>query len=283
MTTAEFFDREYNARAAIPNAAEIFADWKIRAERAQSELPGLRDLAYGASPEESLDLFWCLKPDRPLFVFIHGGYWRALHKNDFSWIATPYLQAGINVAIINYDLVPRINLSTQVAQVYRSIAWLYDNAEALDFAPEKIFVGGHSAGGHLTAMMMCMQWPKLRADLPVDLVKGGIALSGLFDLGPISKAPFLNVDLKLSIEDVGKLSPINMPPSHAVNLLLSVGALESSEFHRQSDALEVAWQGKLKMQRVLAPERNHLTVCEALSDPGHAIFRANVELMESQS
>jgi arylformamidase len=163
--------------------------------------------------------------------------------------------------------------------VYRSIAWLYDNAEALDFDPDNIFVGGHSAGGHLTAMMMCTQWPKLKADLPVDLVKGGIALSGLFDLNPISKAAFLNVDLKLSPEDVEKLSPVNMPPSHSANLLLVVGALESSEFHRQSDMLEKAWQGKLAMQRLHAPGRNHLTVCNALADPDHAIFKANVALM----
>jgi arylformamidase len=280
MTTPEFFDREYNARATIPNAQEIFADWRARAEQARSELPGLKNLTYGSSEEETLDLFWCLKPDRPLFVFIHGGYWRSLHKNDFSWVAEPYLKQGINVAIVNYDLVPRINLSTQVSQVYRSIAWLYDNAEALDFDREKIFVGGHSAGGHLTAMMLCTQWPKLRSDLPVNLVKGGIALSGLFDLDPISKAPFLNVDLKLSAEDVRKLSPVLMPPSHPANLLLSVGALESSEFHRQSDMLEKAWQGKILMSRIPAPDRNHLTVCDALADPSHAIFKANIALMD---
>ncbi len=279
MTTSEFFDREYNARAAIPNAQEIFAEWRQRAEQAQAELPGLKNLAYGPSLEETLDLFWCLKPDRPLFVFIHGGYWRSLHKNDFSWIAAPYLKQGINVAIVNYDLVPRISLSTQVSQVYRSIAWLFGNAEALDFDRDKIFVGGHSAGGHLTAMMLCTQWRKVKTDLPVNLVKGGIALSGLFDLDPISKSPFLNVDLKLTPEDVKKLSPILMPPSHPAKLLISVGALESSEFHRQSDRLEEAWQGQVVMNRIPAPDLNHLTVCNALADPNHVIFKANCVLM----
>jgi arylformamidase len=280
MTSPEFYDREYNARAAIPNATEIFADWRLRATQAQSELPGLKNLSYGSSPQEKLDLFWCLTPDRPLFVFIHGGYWRSLHKDDFSWIAAPYLQHGINVAIVNYELVPRIDLSAQVRQVYSSIAWLYDHAEALDFSPDKIFVGGHSAGGHLTAMMLCAQWPKIRADLPVNLVKGGMALSGLFDLGPIAEAPFLNIDLKLSPDDVQKLSPINMPPSHPANLILTVGALESSEFHRQSDLLENAWQGKLSITRLDAAGRNHLTVCNALAEANHPLFQANVALME---
>jgi arylformamidase len=281
MTTSDFFDREYNARASIPNASDIFANWRIRSEAAQAALPGLKDLAYGPSPAETLDIFWCLKPNRPLFVFIHGGYWRSLHKNDFSWVAEAYLKAGINVAVINYDLVPNISLSTQVGQVYRSIAWLYENAEALDFDAERLFVGGHSAGGHLSAMMLCTEWPKVKADLPVDLVKGGIVLSGLFDLDPISKSPYLNDDLKLSREDVQMLSPINMPPSHKAKLIVAVGALESSEFHRQSDLLESAWEGKLSVTRLQAPDRNHLTVCEALADPEHALFRANVKLMDS--
>jgi arylformamidase len=281
MSTPEFFDREYNARASISNAAEIFADWRLKSELAQSELPGLKNLAYGSTREEVLDLFWCLKPDRPLFVFIHGGYWRSLHKDDFSWVARPYLERGINVAIINYDLVPRISLGTQVSQVFGSIAWLYDHAEELDFNPLKIYVGGHSAGGHHTAMMLCAQWSKLRADLPTDLVKGGIALSGLFDLDPISRAPYLNNDLKLSRDDVAKISPINMPPSHHAKLLLAVGDLESSEFHRQTELLMKAWKGKISMNQIAAPERNHLTVCNALAEPDHSIFKAFIELMDS--
>ncbi len=279
MSEAEFFDREYNARAAVANAPEIMAGWRTRSEQSQKRLAGLQNLRYGESPGETLDLFWCLKPDRPLFVFIHGGYWRALHKDDFAWMADPFVAAGVNVAVVNYDLVPQIDLETQVLQVLRSLVWLFDHGEELDFDPAKIYVGGHSAGGHLTAMMMCADWPAHRADLPANLVKGAVAVSGLYDLEPISKAPFLNVDLKLTPERVRVLSPVKMPPLGKPELLLTVGGLESSEFQRQADVLEKAWGASIKMQRLQAEGCHHFSVCEALADSSHPLFKAALALI----
>jgi arylformamidase len=279
MSTPEFFNQEYNARAAIANAAEIFALWRSKSLQTKASRPGLQNLKYGSGPEESLDLFWCLKPDRPLFVFIHGGYWRALHKDDFAWIAEPYLDRGVNVAVLNYDLVPNITMEAQVLQVLNAICWLYDNSEALDFERNKIYLGGHSAGGHLAAMMLCANWRDLRSDLPASLVKGAVAVSGLFDLDPISKAPFLNDDLKLDPARVAKLSPAYLRPSHRSELILSVGELESSEFHRQSHLLSSAWQESANIQRVDGIARNHLTICDALAETSHPLFEASIAMM----
>ena len=183
------------------------------------------------------------------------------------------MAAGVNVAVINYDLVPQVDLETLTLQVLRSLVFLHDHAEALDFDPAQIHVGGHSAGGHLTAMCLAARWKDWRADLPADLVKSGVAISGLFDLAPIAQAPFLNNDLKLTDARVKALSPSGMPPAAGTRLLLSVGGLESSEFHRQSELLTQAWGDQISMSQVAAPGRHHLSVCEALAEPGHPLFQ----------
>jgi arylformamidase len=274
-----FYDREYNARAAIADANEVIAQWRSKAQLARAELPGLKDLKYGESSEASLDLFWCLQPDRPLLVFIHGGYWRALHKDDFSWIARPYVSRGINVAVLNYDLIPKISLRALVQQVIGAVAWLYDHGEPLDFDPHQLFVSGHSAGGHLSAMMAAVQWSALRADLPDHLIKGAVALSGLFDLEPLAKAPFITTDLNLSVADVHALSPVNIPPQRGLKVHLTVGEHESSEFHRQNQVLLKAWGTQVSMTHEVALGRNHLTVCDAFAEPGHPLFETTLAMM----
>ena len=280
MNTSEYYDSQYNARASVSNTEKHLRDWASRGKQARQSLPGVLDLKYGPTEPENLDLFWCLQPDAPLFVFIHGGYWRALHKNDFCWVAEAFIKRGINVAVVNYDLVPKINLEQLVLQVSKSIAWLYDHAQELDFNPDKIFVGGHSAGGHLTAMMMCTLWKELRSDLPRNIVKGGVAISGLFDLDPISKAPFLNVDLKLDEQRALAMSPAYMPVSHGqMPLILCVGEQESDEFHRQSELLKQKWGSGISVSSIQATGRNHFTVCSALAEPDHPLFLACLRLM----
>ena len=161
-----FLEREYNARAAIREHPQIFARWAEQGAAARRLRACEVDLQYGPLNMERLDIFHAHQSDAPLLVFIHGGYWRSLDKSDFSWIAPPLLQHGVAVAVTNYGLAPQTSIEDIVRQQLKALAWLYHNAERLRFNPDRIVVAGHSAGGHLTAMMMAALWQQFDSTLP---------------------------------------------------------------------------------------------------------------------
>ncbi len=273
-----FLEREYNARAAIREHPQIFARWAEQGAAARRLRAFTPDLQYGLLDIERLDLFHAHQADAPLLVFIHGGYWRSLDKSDFSWVAPPLLQHGVAVALPNYGLSPKTPVEDMVRQQLKAIAWLYRNAERLRFDPNRIIVAGHSAGGHLTAMMMAALWQQFDSTLPSSLVKAGLAISGLFDLKPLVRAPFINSDLKLDDKRARALSPIHMPCATTASLITALGALESSEFKRQSTEFGAAWSKNL-VRHLELPHANHLTVCDELANPGSPLFDALLELI----
>jgi arylformamidase len=266
----DWLDREYNARAAIADAAAIIGRWTDEAAAVRRRCAGLYDIAYGVQAAERLDFFPAASPGAPLFVFLHGGYWRSLDKSDFSWVAPPLVEAGISVAIPNYALAPSAGVETIVRQVLEAHAWLYRNAPRYEFDRDRIVTGGHSAGGHLAAMMLCARWPQWSADLPERLVRAALSISGLHDLRPVAAAPFLKSDLRLDEAAAWRLSPASMPPTPGTRLLAAVGALESGEFHRQADLLAAAWPAGA-VTTLVVPDRHHLSVLEALAERGHPL------------
>jgi arylformamidase len=275
---AEYYSQQYNARAGIPDHPYIFTRWTKDSAHVRRTSAALLDVAYGESPGERLDFFPANRGGAPLLVFIHGGWWRSLDKADFSFIVPGYLRAGFNVALTNYTLAPAASITEIVQQQLRALAWLYRNAEQYDFDRNRIVVAGHSAGGHLTAMMLAALWPVFGSDLPADLVKGAVMMSGLYDLEPVRHADFVNVDLKLTAEDVGMLSPALVPQSHAAPFITAVGDLESDEFKRQNALIAQRWQDSHRAD-VALPGMNHLTICDAFATPGDPLFEATVALI----
>ena len=269
-TSIHPLDREYNPRPAIADTAAILQRWADESAAWRRRCAGLYDIAYGATPAERLDFFPAAAPDAPLFVFLHGGYWRALDKSDFTWIAPPLVAAGISVAIPNYALLPSVELETIVRQVLAAHAWLYRNASRYEFDAARIVTGGHSAGGHLAAMMLCAQWPQWGDDLPARLVGAGLSISGLHDLRPLTAAPFLKDDLRLDEAAAWRLSPASMTPAQGVRMIAAVGGLESRAFHEQADRLAAAWPAGT-MDTIEVPGRHHFSVLEALAEPEHAL------------
>ena len=213
-------------------------------------------------------------------MFIHGGYWRSLDKSDFSWLAPPFVQHGVALALPNYGLAPATPIEDIVRQQLKALAWLYRNGDRLGFDPERIVVVGHSAGAHLTAMMMAALWPIYEADLPPTLVKAGLAISGIYDLEPLLEAPFVNVDLHLDAKRVRALSPIHLPPATSAPLVTATGALESSEFQRQTALIGRAWKPVLA-RNIPIPGCNHLTVIDQLANPASPLFDAALELVRN--
>jgi arylformamidase len=275
--STEFCDREYNARAGIPDHPAIFARWSASGARARRDGRPLLDLRYGSSPGERLDLFPASHGGSPLLVFIHGGFWRSLDKGDFSWVAPPFVDRGVGVALINYDLAPSVGVETIVLQVLRALEWLWRGAERYRYDASRVVVAGHSAGGHLAAMAMCARWPLWDPDMPADLVKGGVSVSGLYDLEPLVYAPFVNRDLKLDERSAFRLSPAWMTPATGAPLVTAVGALESSEFHRQNELIGRQWSRNLRAD-VPMPGTNHLTVVDQLANPASPLFQAALDL-----
>ena len=283
MTTtnalSDYYNQQYDATATIPDHAKIFGRWVRDSGQVRSAGGGLLDLAYGESEGERLDLFPAQQSGAPLIVFIHGGWWRSLDKKHFHFMAPAYRDAGFNFALTNYTLAPAATLEEIMRQQARALVWLYRNADQYGYDRNHIVVAGHSAGAQLAAAMMA-NWGMEGADVPADLVKGGILLSGVYDLETVRLADLINVDVKLQADDVMKLSPIHMAmPQHA-RFITAVGALEAAEFRREAAMLIEHWKAS-HVSNLLLPERNHLTICEAFCTPGDPLFEAGVQMLNS--
>jgi arylformamidase len=277
--TIDPLDRDYNPRIGVPDVAGLFGRWQRRAADARTQLPCRPDLRYGPAPAEVLDFFPARESNGPLLIFVHGGYWRALDKQDFSWIAPAYVAAGFSVAIPNYGLAPATPLPEIVAQIRRACAWLYTNARELQIDATRIVCSGHSAGGHLTAMMLATNWPDSSESLPRRLLSGAVAVSGLFDLAPLAQAPFLRDDLRLDEALVEQLSPVHQELHNDAPLVRAVGALETSAFHRQSELIAEHWPLACRSALIHLPECNHFTACDALGTATSPIFAAACNLL----
>src|SRR3954454_2403705 len=208
-----FLSREYNNRELVPDHAQYFARWQQSSAQARSRMSCQLDLAYGSMPGEKLDLFPARKGDGSCFLFIHGGYWRSLDKSDFSFLAPAWVDSGVSLAVVNYDLCPKVTIDEIVRQMLRASRWLWLHAEDFGMDQDRLYVSGHSAGGHLTAMMMCAVFPVFDARLQKDLWKGGLAISGLYDLRPLVGIDWLNGDLRLDEALALRLSPAFLPPA----------------------------------------------------------------------
>lgn len=265
-------DREYDNRAKVSGAAELVARYSEQSRQARAELPAQLDVSYGASAAETLDIFTVESPSpAPVQVFFHGGYWRALHKDDFSFVARAFRPAGAITVVVNYALMPGVGMDELVRQCRAALAWLWRNAGSFNADPGRIAISGHSAGGHLVAMMMATDWPAFESGLPGDLIKAGCGISGLYDLEPI-RLCFLNDDLQLTPQDVARNSPIRLSAHNPGPLLLAVGALEGPEYLRQTQALVEAWRNR--PEPWVMEGLNHFTIVAQLNDPASDLSRA---------
>lgn len=275
---AQDLDRGYNLRARVPEHPAIFQRWADDSRAARDRLGGRLDLPYGPGERQRIDLFAPVQAGVPVLAFIHGGYWQALSRQDFSYLAPAFVARGIAFAAIGYDLCPTVTLDRIVEETAEALGWLHRQAGDLGLDPARLHVAGHSAGGHLTAMMAVTDWAA--RGLPVDLVKSGTAVSGVFDLEPI-RHTYLNKALCLDEQAARRLSPLHAIPDQGPPLILAVGGDETSEFLRQQAEFYAAWTARgLEARTVDLPGLHHFDAVDRMGDPDSALFRATVAMIE---
>lgn len=277
--TPDQLQSQYSARAAVPEHPLIFRHWRELSAAYRASANCRLDLRYGNSPGEKLDLFIPAVNQPPLLIFIHGGYWQAMGKSDFSFIAGELVAQGVAVAIPGYDLCPAVAMDQIVRQIRRALLWLTRNAAAYGVDTGRIHLCGHSAGGQLIAMLLAVEWEGIEPGFESADLRSGLAISGLFDLEPLIHTA-INDALGLDIESARCNSPILAQPRCKVPLLLAVGGDESAEFHRQSRTFARVWGGLGVPVRYQALEGlNHFTLVEQLARPESMLLRLLLDLI----
>jgi arylformamidase len=280
MTTPVFrhydqqaLDAEYNNRTKVKDALDWMARYGAESARARAELPMHFDVPYGPHHGERLDVFPAEGAGpAPVHVFIHGGYWHRMDKVDFSYVVRALRPAGAATVVIDYGLLPTIDLDELVRQCRAAVAWVHREARQWGGDPERITVSGHSAGGHLTAMLLATDWPAFGA--PADVVKGACAISGLYDLEPI-RLCYLNQVLALTPEAARRNSPVHLAPTGTTPLILALGGAEGPEYHRQTDDLAAAWRARgVPVEVMDLAGHDHFSIMGELSSAGTDLARA---------
>jgi arylformamidase len=271
-TERAILDAQYNLRAAVPEHLTYFARYEAESAALRARWPGRLDLSYGTTPRQAIDLFVPGISDPPLLVFIHGGYWQSRDRKDFSFLAGPFLELGAAVALIGYDLAPTVRMDAIVAQIRAGLAWLWHHAPDHGCDAERLYLAGHSAGGHLTAMALATDWRTF--GLPEDIIKGVCAISGIFDLEPIRRC-YLNDVVGLDLDEARRNSPIHQTLHGHCPVAVAVGELETRAFLEQSQAFAAklereGWPCELLVQ----PGVDHFGIVMSMAEPDAPLVQA---------
>ncbi|WP_342246120.1 alpha/beta hydrolase [Pseudomonas sp. OTU5201] len=275
---AAYYDVQYNARASVEDFDQYPRQYRALSDQAHASLPCFKDVAYGPGAGERLDIFPASRPDAPVLLFIHGGYWRALSKADSAFMAPALTAAGACVVVLDYDLAPAVTLDHIVDQTRRALAWLHRHIGEFGGDPQRLYASGSSAGGHLTGMLLSGGW-HASYGVPDTVLRGALPVSGLFDLRPLLDT---HINGWMAMDDAAawRNSPAFHLPTRGAELVVSYGALETAEFARQSHEFLDAWTARgLSGRFVAAPGKNHFDVVLELGQPGTPLYRAVLEVM----
>lgn len=278
MDQAEL-DAAYTQRNWAPNQSEVLARYKSASEAFRaSRKPPMR-LKYGPSDIQMVDIWGPDKPNGKILIFIHGGAWSGGSAAEYSFVAKPFLDAGVTVVIPDFATVQEVNgsLEPMAAQIRNLIAFTFRSARSWGANPKQIFIAGHSSGSHLAAVALTSDWSPL--DLKQDILKGGVLLGGIYDLKPVrlsSRSRYINFTdgMEESMSPQRNLKNLSAP------LTLAYGLKESPEFKRQTVDFASALQRAKKKVEVITSDLNHFELLESLANPDSPIFQAALKIMK---
>jgi len=278
--TAEQIEAQYNLRIGRPDYdTAVVPDWLRRSEVARQELACRLDIAYGAGPRQRLDIFPAGRPVAPTLIYFHGGYWQRGDKSMYSFIAVPFVRHGVNVVLAGYDLCPAVSITTISEQAREAVVWIWRNGREAGLSPDRLSVMGHSAGGHITGMIMGTDWRK--RGLPLGIVKAGIPVSPLNLLEPLRHTS-LNKAIGMDEAEARSQSPMNNPPLTDAPQLVVCGERESSEFHRQADMYAQAFATPMRrIERYSVPGCDHFDELNVLSTGDSPFFAKSLALVSA--
>lgn len=278
-------DREYDNQRKI--GSEQFAAFLKYCDEtsaaARSTLDCDLDVEYGPRPGETLDIFRASDPGAPVHIFIHGGYWRALDKTGFSYVANGFVPHGVTTVVINYPLIPVVDMDELVESCRRAVVWVQRNIERFGGNPESLSISGHSAGGHLVAMLLATDWQRYGFAKDQQLFSHACAISGIFELEPI-RLCFLNDVLNLTDGEVKRNSPLYLPRLQWCPFNITVGVPEGPEYLRQSREMQIAWTGQKDCPELHEMEgEDHFSIRNLLGNPGSPLVRQILDGISSST
>jgi arylformamidase len=274
-------DAAYDQSVYAPLFRQALRRYASTSNEVRARLGVPRRLAYGASSVEALDVYPAKKPNSPIFVFIHGGAWRAEEAKDYGFAAELFVNAGVNFVALDFTTVGAANgdISVMADQVRHGIAWTYKNAESFAGDADRLYIGGHSSGGHLCGVTLVTDWQK-DFGLSADTVKGGLCMSGMYDLKPVRLSKRSSY-IKFTDEMEQAMSSQRHIDKLRAPIIVTYGTNETPEFQRQGRdfAAAVKAAGK-QVELIEAPDYNHFEICESLGNPYGPNGRAALKLMK---
>ena len=283
---AAWHNSMYNNRALVPNFTDHFSSWVEGSQAARTQLACQLDLAYGEGPNETLDIFPAKKPNAPVIVFIHGGYWRSLDKSDHSFVAPAMHDMGACVVVVNYALCPGtptepITIPDIALQMTHALAWVWKHIAKYGGNPQNVVVAGHSAGGHLAAMLLACDWKAVDPSIPTHWIQKALSISGLYDLTPLRKTPFLQESLQLTAAHAKMASPALWPRPKKGILYTVAGGDESQEFLRHNRLIHQTWGPKTVPVCEALPGLNHFSIVSDLTKKGARLNALLKQLLQA--
>lgn len=262
--TQEELDRCYDQRVWAPNAAAVIARYGEASAQARAATPHLADIPYGPHADQRLDLFPGDGPAAPVHIHLHGGAWRALGKEDASYVAPPLVASGALVIVPGFSNLPDVRLPEMVSQLHDAVVWAHRHAATYGGDPRRISISGHSSGAHLAAVLLTTDWQDL--GLPRDILTGGFCLSGSYDLEPVMLSS-RRLYMQLDADEVQRFSPLLYVQRLRCPVIVGMADGESPEFRRQGTAFAAAVERSGgALARLECAGFNHFEVALELAD-----------------
>ena len=270
-------DVQYNSRDTVADFAPYIRHYTELTQTAKASLPCIQNLAYGDEGVERLDVYPAAQANAPVLVFLHGGDWRSLSKEDSGFGAPAFVAAGACFVVPDFTLVPETHIEAMGAQLGRMLAWVWRNIATYGGDPSRIFIAGHSSGANLVGQLLTTNWAGF-ADIPAAIVKGAVVISGLGDLEPV-RLSFRNEHLGLDRAAVVAASLLHRKPTTRCPLLVAVGAGETDDYKRQSREAAAYWQSHGNPAEFFElAGRHHFDSVLEWTDPQSALFRATLAM-----